>query len=378
MYFPSILVFDMEKESKWQLIPSKNKHSYANQEAAPISIGSSVWFTDIRGMVEVDLNSVANTQITPYPDTFAEGKYGFREMISCKYDDDFIVIIDPTSGQRGIVFDTITCEYSDTFSFRNSSGNIFDFDINSSCVAVGDYVHIFHGGYCICSMIDQTSRKCNGLEQSLRFNKVAVIKTQSSSKMLISGFIRKQNRFQNGGDIHLQISAVIINIISRYSTFELFKFGGFDEHETVCTDSFYIGTLVKEEPSEPIHWELAPQYTLKYPMIDFGYVQSGPWIITFGGKFKREESSDEENASDNEESWKASNLEEWEFLCDHLDEIFVLDLRENSGWVESAIKCPEKSGYHAVLDDAQRVHLFARENKANKQYCIELEHLISL
>ena len=61
----------------------------------------------------------------------------------------------------------------------------------------------------------------------------------------------------------------------------------------------------------------------------FGYVQHGPFIVTFGG-FRNQDSS---------------------------DDIFILDLRSDNGWIQSSLKCPHKSTYHAVLDNKQYVHL---------------------
>ena len=87
--------------------------------------------------------------------------------------------------------------------------------------------------------------------------------------MLISGF----SRIQNGEPIPL----AIIGLISKFGVFELFTF---DEG---LTDSFWIGTLEDGNPAKPIQWNLAPEYTLKYPMSEFGYIQHGPFIVTFGG-----------------------------------------------------------------------------------------------
>ena len=152
---------------------------------------------------------------------------------------------------------------------------------------------------------------------------------------------------------------MIVDIVSKFCEFELFKFGGYDLNGFERFDSFYIGTLQDGDPAKPIEWKLVPQYTLKDPMADFGYIQYGPFIVTFGGRTVGP---------------RASSRAPKVFGYERLDEIYILDLRDNKGWIESAIKCPMKAVYHAVLDYVQRVHLFPLDE--HQQFCIDLKDLI--
>lgn len=185
------------------------------------------------------------------------------------------------------MFDTKTRKYSDIFSFQRELGPYS----KSNCVAIGDYIHIFHGDdpsdyYIIYSSRDNSCRtfKCDPslpTEQHLQF---AVTKTgdsidsyRSSTKTFVSGFTRMQSTGH--------IPAVIVDLISEFCRFELFKFGRRElgRDRTNCVDSFHIGTLKNGNPLEPIQWKLAPEYNLKRPLRDFGYIQHGPFIVTFGG-----------------------------------------------------------------------------------------------
>ena len=150
---------------------------------------------------------------------------------------------------------------------------------------------------------------------------------------------------------------MIVDIVSKFCQFELFKFGGYDSSVFKRADSFYIGTLQDGDPAKPIEWVLAPQYTLKQPMNAFGYIQHGPFIVTFGG---------------HGEMLNARSRHVIDY--GKLDKIYILDLRDNRGWTESPIKCPMKTEYHAVLDDLQRVHLFPLNYRL--QFCIDLQDLI--
>ena len=169
---------------------------------------------------------------------------------------------------------------------------------------------------------------------------------QSSNKKLIVGFAR--------GQTAIPIPKVIAEIISEYSTFEMFKFGGSSAATLQLVDSFYIGTLKDGDPVKPIEWRSAPQYKLKHPMTRFGYIQYGSFIVTFGGMIKDGKS-------------KLSNS------------IYVLNLHGNCGWIESPMKVPKNrildgivnQGYwlRAVLDESKRVHL-------NGLYSIDLMDIL--
>ena len=268
--------------------------------------------------------------------------------MTCKYKDDSIVVID---GRRscGIVFNTKTREFSDIFSFQGEFGHY------SSCVTVGDYVHVFHGNgtgeYTVYSLTDKSSQIFKDdytAEPRNSLYDVPVIKTtdcyQSTNKWLISGFTRNQN----GG----HIPSVIVDLISKFYNFELFKFGGLDLHDGQCVDSFYIGSLNDGDPSKPIQWTLAPEFRLKHPLRAFGYIQYGNFIVTFGGI-----NGDRRTGVDT-------------------DDIYVLDLRKECGWVRSSITCPQKDYYHAVLDKERRIHLNARTYGRQNHYCMDIEQII--
>ena len=165
--------------------------------------------------------------------------------------------------------------------------------------------------------------------------------------MLIFGFARNQKG--------RHIPSVIVDLISRFYNFELFKFGGLDLHDGQCVDSFFIGKLKNGNPSEPIQWQSAPEYKLKHPMRAFGYIQHGPFILTFGG------------ISDGDSRAGANR---------HTDDIYILDLRKDCGWVLSSVKCPQKARFHAVLDKKQRIHLHERIYGNQNHYCISLDEII--
>ena len=246
------------------------------------------------------------------------------------------------------MFDTKQREYREKFSFQET------FDSNCPCcVAIGDFVHIFHGNweedYTICSIKDNTSRNLQDYfssEPKAKLNDVHVLKSndcyRSSSKTLVSGFTHKR--------CGKHIPAVIVDIISKFCQFELFKFGGYDSIEQRVMDSFYIGTLKNGNPAEPIEWTLKPQYTLKHQLYAFGYIQHDSFIVTFGGYHI------DTNAV--------------------TDDIYILDLHDNRGWIESSVKCPMKIGYDAVLDEAQRVHLFPDSLEHKLQFWIDLKDLL--
>ena len=142
----------MNKVEKWQK-KSTGALPNAAVTAAPICFGSSIWI-DADGLVEFHLDSDTSSAKIHYPTAFMEEQWN-GSVITCKYKDDSIVVID---GPRsfGIVFNTKTRTYSDIFSFQG------EFGCYSSCVAIGDYIHIFHGNgtgdYTIYSLIDKSSQ----------------------------------------------------------------------------------------------------------------------------------------------------------------------------------------------------------------------------
>ena len=291
---------------------------------------------------------------------------------SYKYEDHSIVLLH----ENGIVvFDTRSRTFGEVISLSNIRWN-------ASCVSIGDHIHIMNGlgnregRYLIYSVTDQT---VNTFEEPFHFmmgSNVPIIKSsdshKSANKMLISAFARKQT----GSNI----PSVIVDLISKFSIFDLFQFGGSNllkahRSKGSAPESFYVGSLQNTESAngqigaEPIQWTVVPEYELKYPLSDFAYIQYGPFIVTFGG-------GSDEGFRDG--------------IPRNIDAIYILDLRKNCGWIESPIKCPKKTYFDAVMDQNQRIHLISRwgksavhrewfRNKAvweHEHYCINLTDVI--
>ena len=307
------------------------------EHAIPISIGSSHWIaqTIAGGMVEFlpDFNNFAPD--IPYPEEFKkyETRYGNRNIISCKYKGDCIVIINARE-HCGIVFDTRTREFSEKFIIRVERWSL--------CVVIGNYLHIKRSNdYTILSLTDKTQRNFGiGVERQVCEQAVITFDDlhQSSNKTLVAGFAR------NCGTSDIPV--VIIGLISKFTKFEFVKFGGqyVDSlgkfpNQDEYVDSFYIGTLKNGNPAELIDWQLAPQYTLKHPMYGFGYIHYGPYIVTFGGKIPGRRRS--------AYNWRG-------YKPEFTDNIYILDLRRNCGWTKSAVKCPRSRPTEFSTDAAQK------------------------
>ena len=209
--------------------------------SSPICIGSTIWITQSNfhyaGLIEYYPDSHTTGEINPFPATFAQRATRYT-LISCKYKDDSIVVVNPYRG-KGIVFNTNTKNYGNTFSFdfEGQLGHL------ASCLVIGDYIHIFHGDggdYIAHPLIENTSintkTECFGKAQG-NWLSVGVLKTddcyQSGNKMLIFNFARNQSDDQ--------IPTEIINLISKFCAFEVFQFGGYDRDKKSHIDSFWIG-----------------------------------------------------------------------------------------------------------------------------------------
>ena len=345
---------------------SCKEHFYFTTIREPkIRVKSSIWFaqrsTESDGMVEYRPESDTTAKIIDYPATFKKVKTRWTRIVSCKYKDDLIVIIN-WYHRCGFVFDTKTREFRrNHFAFWSKAG------IPTSCVAIGDYIHItsftgmeineVNSDYTICSMIDKSSKYFRGLRVVPSLEGSHVIKLdecyQSSNKILISGFIRIQSgdHIRNQSGDHIQSD--IVRLISNFAIFEVFKFGGCNMNERKHVDSFYIGTLKDGDPTQPIEWKLAPQYTMKHRMVEFGYIQHGPVIVTFGGTIV------------NPDNTRTA-----------IDSIFILDLGKDRGWIESTFKCPGKGKCNATLDDCGRVHLWFFDRETH--FCIQLCDVLPL
>lgn len=354
----------MHTKTKWQMY-TQGGFLGVGAITAPITVRSSIWIESGDGLVEFHSDSDTISPKMCYPISFTKERSAKSQpLIACKFKDESIVVIDGDRG-IGIMFDTETRKYSDIFLFQGHFGG------DSSCVVIKDCLHIFHGNdhgdYTIYSLADKSSYTfqdhfCAKAGQILY--QVPVLQTdqsyKSSRKTLVCGFTRNK---QNAG----HIPSVIVGLISKFCTIELCKFGGWDyswDQVSECVDSFYIGAWHNEDPLEPIQWTLAPEYALKRPfqgLRAFGYIQHGPFIVTFGGRF------DDRFYSNRRGRYTALT-----------DGIYILDLRKDCGWIRSPIKCPQKAEYCAVLDRAQRIHLQSRTHTNERRYIMQLNEIIKL
>ena len=139
-----------------------------------------------------------------------------------------------------------------------------------------------------------------------------------------------------------------VSITKQSDNSEFYKFGGYDYTTSKPVDSFFVGKLQNGKADKPIIWKQADHFKLKKPLLGCGVIQRYPFIVIFGGETTGDKA---------------------------LDDIYILDIRSKSGWVQSPIKCPTKSRYVAVLDHEQKAHLFTWNN--NKQhYSIALKDLV--
>ena len=355
----------MSTEDKWQKMTWIIKHYDVASWNAPIRVGSSIWIAQrisrLNGMVEYHPESDTSSGIIDYPAALGKIRTGLRDIVSFRYKNDSIVVLSWVKG-CAFVFDTETREFKHPITIQR--------DIRDTlCTAIGDYIHIIGDyefrkdgtvttDYTIHSLIDKSTQSFQGshLAPSVQLGHGSqVIKIdecyQSSNKMLISGFIRNQSGNHS--------PAVIIDIISHFAKFEVFKFGGYS-YKNKCFPSFYIGTLRDANPAKPIEWRLAPQYELKLPIREFGYIQHGPFIVTFGGTVVNEDGV----------------LNGKKFTPS--DSIFILELRKNCGWIKSPLKCPQKGVCFAALDNNDRVHLWIVDREPENHYCIQLCDIFAL
>ena len=278
-------LLDIGKGEEWRISTPR----ILSNASIPISIGSSLWIAlrSDRGLVEFLPDSNSFGPDIEYPEEF-KNQHLYAKTISCKYKAESIIVIIPI-GHFGVVFDTKTRQFSDVFRWESKeeseSGGWL------SCIAIGDYLHIDTvgvsgkgydiGDYIIYSMIDKTTRKIEvGVTGKPLIS--TIIKSSDfnqSNKILISGFARK------GSPRHIPVEIVSI-IIQFYHHKKLFKFGGRRRRPEQFIDSFYIGTLNKGDPAEPIEWKLTPQYTLPHPMKGFGCIHHEHFIVIFGGRIQ--------------------------------------------------------------------------------------------
>ena len=337
----------MDQAKEWHPSGMRN---YNGNDISSINIGSSIWIVQgaFKGLLEFHPDSNTVGPNIKYPESFTKHmQLRSKTTRHCKLKEDSIVVIYLRTN-RGIVFNTNTRAFSDPFTFgiRHPRGwSVWSF------TAINNHIHIIHGSgklyyldYTIYSLDDNTERTIDTqTTESLNLLQPAIIKSfdtfcESPIETLIFGFARKPIGTAS-------IPSVIVDLISSFCICELFKFGGWNMDEKCESDAFYIGTLQNGNPAEPIEWGLAPQYRLKHPMLGFGFIRYDSFIVTFGGSMLS-------------------------YGCEkRSDSIFILDLCEDRGWIESPIRCPKESLYSAVLDASQRVHL-------NQEYWIDLKDIL--
>ena len=110
----------------------------------------------------------------------------------------------------------------------------------------------------------------------------------------------------------------------KYTKGSIIKFGGYAEIESCNLDSFWISSRVPKD-GLGLEWTQKPTFKLPKAMVNFGYVIYKSIIIIFGGPD---------------------------------DDIYHLDLENDTkGWKKSAIKCPVKDDYVAVIH-GQNIHFY--------------------
>ena len=358
----------MATKTKWNVRSKEHRKALdyiSSTSAQPVLIGSSIWFIkDNYGMFKYNIDSDTfslsfkfNSNV--FPKSFRSKRPGQR-LCSCKYNDESIAVINGGSGQL-IVFNTkmwsnhvprrnYSCKFDTIITFPQI------FDAHPSCMAIDDFIHISfrkedHEDYYVINSKSHEivnfirNRKCTPMK-TRPLSQVPILKAhlsynrKSVRKTLILGLARNRIRMDIPNDITELISdfcAIDHNVMIKIGskTMEM-------------SDSGALGT---GEDFEPINWSPAPQYALRQPIKEFGYIQHGPFIVLFGGVLKGGVYS---------------------------DYIFVLDLERNGGWIRSPIKCQEKGPCLAVLDENQKVHLFSKKRVKSVHFCIDLYDIIDL
>ena len=89
------------------------------------------------------------------------------------------------------------------------------------------------------------------------------------------------------------------------------------------------------------------------PLWGFGCIQHGPFIVTFGGVIRH----------------NGGVIS---------DDIYILDLRKNCGWIQSPMKCPRKGDCTAAVDDCGSVHLWHSDSDPDSEthHCIQLSTIL--
>ena len=252
--------------SKWSDL-TKGPDGHFVEQA--FTFGTSIWFmstsnTCVLEFMEYDCITDTFNEAIPYPIQIA-----YRSV--CTYKDDTIVI---AANNWGIItFNTNTKLFSEPVKMPDV-GN------GAIVIAVGDYIHIFHGHanpqrdcygrypphkYIVFSMKDGAVQTFE--QQNSKFISVKAIQHDrvggQNNNMLLAGFARIQCR--------RDIAQVIVSLILKYLKItEFYKFGG--SRRVNCndwgeqqkrSDAFFVGQMQDNYGAVPLEWTQTAKYSLK-------------------------------------------------------------------------------------------------------------------
>ena len=305
-------------------------------------------------MVEFECSTNTFNEPVPYS---VDGMRSFDGLSVCGSGSDGIVLVD---GCNGHIF-----EFNPKDKMYKLAAGMEAVGNETSCLVVNGNVHIIHGHkpenyYPIYSMntgkvtLFKEEPFYSSTKTNVPFIKQCDDTPRLSAAVVCAFWIRTLLLIKDGG--HFDVTKLVTEFYDVPLVF--YKFGGYDDDANGATDSFFIGKLQEDDAGKPVIWEQAEQFKLRQPMWHCGVIQSGPFIVTFGGI-----------------KWMEAV---------GLDEVYILDTRSKRGWIESQIKCPVKSGYVAVLDYEDGVHLFTwngedygvKHGVAPQHFSISLEELI--
>ena len=330
--------------NKWTtLTPLQARYPCRN----PVCVGKSIWIsTDYhdgeRGMVEVDCGSNTIKQTVKYPKGFQLWGHSV-----CGSEGDGIVIVDGRNGKL-IEFNPKNKKYGAVVSIPK-------FGWNTSSIMINGNVHIIHGynnstnRYLIYSVETGKVKEFKDNLESSRMDDVSITKTDNGQFIKFGGRDCDQNECVDTlyvGTVHDEewinsnIYVPLKSALDKLAKIALSQY-----------DTGIIGLIVDYahcDGQRPMKWNKSREWKMKRAVFGCGVINKGPFVVMFGGK---------------------SN-------SGFSDEIYILDIRSKSGWIQSPIKCPMESNYVAALDHQQRVHLFTFYNDDAKHYSIALQDIV--
>ena len=245
-----------------------------NMTAAPednyithaFSLGTSIWL-----LVETDTWPVELMEYDCITDTFNElipSPVQVTNPNVCTYKNDTIVIVD---NERGIItFNINTKRFSEPIKIPDIGNGV-------AVIAVGNYIHIFHGDrnpscdvygedaphkYIVFSMKDEVVKTFR--EQNCTSNTIGMqaIQHDRIDRQRTNTLIAGLGRILCKRDI----AEVIVSLIFKYLKItEFYKFGGYlsDSNGQNWSDSFFIGTMQDKYGAVPLRWTKTPKYSRK-------------------------------------------------------------------------------------------------------------------